>query len=380
MYGIPLERLETLMGSAPAEQGNGHTLLAGRAEYSLERLTLRAGESYEIATGKREGAGAGEGAGEGATLFLEQGSVLWAGAVGGQTLLHIAPADSVRIAASGAEGATAYIFRGPASTMKTEGLPATKDQRSKYWGKIETIVNAGYTGKRLFFQKGKHSSLHYHCAKIETYFIHSGCLLVRLRAGRAQDRWFPLSAGMLLTLPPGLMHQSGALEDTVLIEVSTHDEDADSFLVEDGERCPMPRLQAMLGGEPAVRKRIVFDLDGCLCRQTAGDYEHAQPLPSAIAVVNRLYDQGHDITIHTARYMGRTRNNVALAYQAGFALTQQQLSAWGVRYHLLVMGKPAADIVVDDRALFFRPDWDHIAQEIEFSPGLHPLPNAFCAR
>jgi hypothetical protein len=27
--------------------------------------------------------------------------------------------------------------------------------------------------------------------------------------------------------------------------------------------------------------------------------------------------------------------------------------------------------VVDDRALFFRPDWERIAEEIEFNLGLH---------
>ena len=208
---------------------------------------------------------------------------------------------------------------------------------------------------------------------METYFIHSGRLLVRLRAGRGQDRWFTLGPGTLLNIPPGLMHQSGALEDTVIMEVSTHDEDADSFLVEDGERFPMPRLRAMVDQEPARRKKIVFDLDGCLCQQTGGDYEHAQPIARAIALVNHLYDCGHEITIHTSRFMGRAANNAARAYHEGFAFTQQQLSDWGVHYHLLVMGKPVADLVVDDRAVFFRADWEQIAEEIEFTPGLHPL-------
>jgi hypothetical protein len=69
--------------------------------------------------------------------------------------------------------------------------------------------------------------------------------------------------------------------------------------------------------------------------------------------------------------MGRSHGEVARAYNEGFTFTQQQLRAWGVRYHLLVMGKPAADLVVDDRGVFFRPDWDRIAEEIEVE--LNPL-------
>jgi mannose-6-phosphate isomerase-like protein (cupin superfamily) len=362
MYGIAIDHLDELIESVPPEPGKLRSLLTARAEYALEKLLLRPGDEHEVATSP----------GEGATIFAEAGALHADPLAGAHKRVHVASGSRVRLRAS--ELTSGYIFRGPAGPDgETAGFPATFDLRSKYWGSIESIVNAGYTGKRLFFRRGKHSSLHFHCAKMETYFIHSGRLLVRLRAGRGQDRWFPLAAGTLLHIPPGLMHQSGALEDTVIMEVSTHDEDADSFLVEDGERFPMPRLQAMLGQDPVLRQRIVFDLDGCLCSQTAGDYEHAQPNPRAIALVNRLYDCGHEITIHTARFMGRNGNNAFRAIHQGFAFTQQQLCAWGVRYHLLVMGKPAADLVVDDRSLFFRNDWERIAEEIEYTPGFHPL-------
>ena len=33
-----------------------------------------------------------------------------------------------------------------------------------------------------------------------------------------------------------------------------------------------------------------------------------------------------------------------------FDLTQQQLKEWGVRYHELIMGKPHADMFIDDKA------------------------------
>ncbi len=361
MYGIDIEHVGELMRMVPTEPAQSRTLLTARAEYSLEKLVLHTADEHEISTS----------GGEAATLFIEEGAIEARGfAAGFHKLVNIAPGCGLRL--RGLSPTTGYVFRGPAETeIKTGTSAATYDFRSKYWGSIETIVNAGYTGKRLFFRKGEHSSLHFHCAKLETYFIHSGCLLVRLRAGRGEDRWFPLRPGTILNIPPGLMHQSGAIEDTVIMEVSTHDEDSDSFLVEDGERFPMPRLRAILDSRPGRRKRIVFDLDGCLCQQTEGDYENAQPIERAIGLINRLYACGHEITIHTSRYMGRCDSNVARAYYEGFEFTQQQLRAWGVHYHLLIMGKPAADVVVDDRALFFRPDWERIAEEIEFNLGLH---------
>jgi histidinol phosphatase-like enzyme len=111
-------------------------------------------------------------------------------------------------------------------------------------------------------------------------------------------------------------------------------------------------------------RRIVFDLDGCLCSQVEGDYEQARPFPEAIAVVNRLYRDGYQIIIHTARFMGRNRNDMHQAYHDGYELTKRQLAAWGVLYHCLIMGKPPADVVVDDRAVFFTPQWELIERHI----------------
>ncbi len=84
--------------------------------------------------------------------------------------------------------------------------------------------------------------MEYHCRKIESYFIHSGKLLLRLRAGRGEDRFFELEKGVSSFTPPGLMHQRGGLADTVIIEISTKDEDSDSFLVEDGQKRRMEGL------------------------------------------------------------------------------------------------------------------------------------------
>jgi mannose-6-phosphate isomerase-like protein (cupin superfamily) len=356
-----IDRLGELVRNVLTDPKAPSASLITRPEYSLERIVLDLQATCEVESRSSESA----------TIFVEDGE-MQAGSfsLAPHYLLNIDRCSGLKLA--GTRSATAYIFRGAASDSIATGKPThTSDFRPKYWGSIETIVNAEYTGKRLFFQKGKHSSLHFHCAKTETYFIHSGRLLIRLRAGRGEDRWFELPAGSTLDIPPGLMHQSGAIEDTVIIEISTHDEDSDSFLVEDGQRIPMPRLRQIIAGKTSRQRKIVFDLDGCLCSQTDGDYEKATPIREAIDLVNRLYERGHEIVIHTSRFMGRSHGDASRAYNDGFTFTQLQLHAWGVRYHLLVMGKPAADLVVDDRGVFFRPDWDGIAEEIEAE--LNPL-------
>ncbi len=86
-----------------------------------------------------------------------------------------------------------------------------------------------------------------------------------------------------------------------------------------------------------------FDIDGVLCNNTHGQYELAVPYKSVIARVNALYEQGHRVILFTAR--GTT---TGIDWRT---LTEQQMHAWGVKYHQLFFGKPEADIFVDDRAM-----------------------------
>lgn len=86
-----------------------------------------------------------------------------------------------------------------------------------------------------------------------------------------------------------------------------------------------------------------FDIDGTLCTNTDGAYEQAVPLPEVIALVNALGAQGHRILLYTAR--GAT---TGIDWRE---LTEQQLGSWGVGYERLYMGKPTADLYIDDRAI-----------------------------
>jgi len=95
--------------------------------------------------------------------------------------------------------------------------------------------------------------------------------------------------------------------------------------------------------------KIVFDLDGTLCTSTDGNYSDAKPLGARISRVNQLYDDGNHITIFTARGMGRTGGDVSKAKIMFENLTREQLNNWGVRFHDLILGKPSADIYIDDK-------------------------------
>jgi hypothetical protein len=90
-------------------------------------------------------------------------------------------------------------------------------------------------------------------------------------------------------------------------------------------------------------KSYCFDLDGTLCTNTEGEYEQAVPLPERILKVNELYDKGNRILIYTAR-----GTVTGIDWRD---LTQKQLDTWGIKHHELRLGKPFADVYVDDRGV-----------------------------
>jgi D-sedoheptulose 7-phosphate isomerase len=86
-----------------------------------------------------------------------------------------------------------------------------------------------------------------------------------------------------------------------------------------------------------------IDLDGTLCSNTFGEYVQATPVQYAIDQVNLLHSVGHKIKIFTAR--GSTSD---IDWRI---TTEDQLRSWGVNYDELILGKPEADVYVDDKAL-----------------------------
>tara|TARA_Y100000310_G_C20405801_1_gene679605 strand:+ start:220 stop:540 length:321 start_codon:yes stop_codon:yes gene_type:complete len=95
----------------------------------------------------------------------------------------------------------------------------------------------------------------------------------------------------------------------------------------------------------------VFDIDGTICTNADSDYANSTPIHSRIDKVNQLYAAGHTVIFQTARGMGRSDNSAAYANKAFYEFTKHQLEMWGVKYHSLFLGKPAADFYIDDKGI-----------------------------
>ena len=107
----------------------------------------------------------------------------------------------------------------------------------KYWGHMTTIIDHdNISVKKIFMKQNSQSSMEYHIQKKESYLIEDGELKVGFRVGRAQNKSLVMKKGDIVTIPIGLMHMRMALKDTVILEISTPDDDSDSHLVEDGKK------------------------------------------------------------------------------------------------------------------------------------------------
>ena len=116
------------------------------------------------------------------------------------------------------------------------------------------------------------------------------------------------------------------------------------------------------------QKSYGFDLDGTITLyDTKGDYEEAIPNYNMIEKINRLYDEGHFITITTSRGHSRGVRDIALQQ------ARQQLADWNVKYHRLVE-KPFYDKLIDDATetpenFFKDKDWEtHLYSLLKFVP------------
>ena len=89
-----------------------------------------------------------------------------------------------------------------------------------------------------------------------------------------------------------------------------------------------------------IKKTAVVDMDGVICEEgPTFERSLAREVSGARERLEALRDAGYRIIIHTARSWSE------------LAVTEEWLYERGIFYDQLVMGKPVADILVDDRAV-----------------------------
>lgn len=99
-------------------------------------------------------------------------------------------------------------------------------------------------------------------------------------------------------------------------------------------------------------RTIMVDLDGVLCTEEIfHDRPLAEPMEGARAALQKLRADGYVIVIYTARSWGE------------FRVTKHWLDTHGFEYDGLHMGKPVADLWIDDRALRF-DNWQNVLKQI----------------
>jgi capsule biosynthesis phosphatase len=105
-----------------------------------------------------------------------------------------------------------------------------------------------------------------------------------------------------------------------------------------------------------VKKIICFDIDGVICKTEGNNYKKSKPIKSSIKVINSLKKKFY-IILFTARFMGRSNQNIGKAKKLAEDLTIKQLKKWGVNYDKIFFGKPSYDYIVDDKAYNFKKNW-----------------------
>lgn len=107
----------------------------------------------------------------------------------------------------------------------------------KGWGEEVWIINNDkYCGKLLKFNKGAAFSDHYHISKDEAWYVLEGRLELRYYNLANADRLVvELGPGSVVHIPPSTPHQLVAHEVSVVIEVSTPHDEADSYRIGKGD-------------------------------------------------------------------------------------------------------------------------------------------------
>jgi len=115
----------------------------------------------------------------------------------------------------------------------SERYGASPRRVEKPWGwELVWAETEHYVGKLLFVRAGEALSLQYHERKDESWLVRKGRARLELGEVEGELETIEIRAGDAFRFRPGTVHRVTALEDTLVLEVSTPDLD-DVVRVED---------------------------------------------------------------------------------------------------------------------------------------------------
>lgn len=119
--------------------------------------------------------------------------------------------------------------------MKFEIRPP--ETHIKKWGSEEWLVNNDkYCGKLLKFNKGSKFSYHFHLKKDETWFVLFGSFIFKYKdLSNGKDNEITIYSGACIDIPIGFPHQLEAIEDSIIVEISTTHCEEDSYRIAPGD-------------------------------------------------------------------------------------------------------------------------------------------------
>ncbi len=101
-------------------------------------------------------------------------------------------------------------------------LGFTPRRVEKPWGwELIWAETQEYVGKLLFVRAGEALSLQYHRVKDESWLVHEGRASLELGEVGAELEAVEIGPGDAFHHQPGTVHRVAAIEDTLIIEVST---------------------------------------------------------------------------------------------------------------------------------------------------------------
>lgn len=98
---------------------------------------------------------------------------------------------------------------------------------------------------------------------------------------------------------------------------------------------------------------ILVDMDGVICtEERTFERALARPIQGAREALEQLLRDGHEVIIYSARSWAELR------------MTQQWLADHRIPHSGIHLGKPVADLVIDDRAISFAA-WPDVLRQVQ---------------